>query len=98
MEKIIWLESANRDLIDIYNYIIRDSKYYSLKTVNDIISLTDNLKVLPHIGRIVPEYPDKSRRELIYKSYRIIYEIQSNIIIIHRIYHSARLLSKELIF
>lgn len=32
-------------------------------------------------------------REIIYKSYRIIYKIDSNTILILRVWHSARLLS-----
>ena len=49
------------------------------------------------MGRKVPEYDIYNIRELIYKSYRIIYEVQSNKIIIHRIWHSARNLPNQLI-
>ena len=69
MNRLEWSWKARLDIIQIYNYIIEDSLYYSIKTVKEI-------------------------RELIYKSYRIIYEIKSNEILIRRIWHSSRLLSK----
>ena len=62
MVKVEWLGNANIDLIQIYNYIYKDSIYYSVKTINDIIDLVDNLKFLPYMGRKVPEFDNKSRR------------------------------------
>lgn len=97
MVKLNWLNDARNDLIQIYSYIYQDSIYYSIKTVNDIVTLAGNLELLPYIGRKVPEYNMDNIRELIYKSYRIIYEIQSNVVFIHRIWHSARNLPKQLI-
>ncbi len=90
MVKLVWLRTANNDLIQIYNYIYEDSIYYAVKTVNDIIKLVEKLKNLPYMGRKIPEYNEDSQRELIYKSYRIIYKIESNTILIRRIWHSAR--------
>ena len=94
MVKIEWLEFANEDLVQIYNYIYRDSIYYSIKTDNDILNLVDNLKTSPYMGRKVPEYDMENQRELIYKSYRIIYKIESGRVFIRRIWHTSRLLSK----
>ena len=90
MVKLVWLRTANNDLIQIYNYIYEDSIYYAVKTVNDIIKLVEKLKNLPYMGRKIPEYNEDSQRELIYKSYWIIYKIESNTILIRRIWHSAR--------
>ncbi len=97
MVKLEWLKVANNDLIQIYNYINQDSIYYSIKTINSIVDLVDNLKVLPYIGRKIPEYNEDNERELIYKSYRIIYKINSNKVFIRRIWHSARKLPQQLI-
>ena len=97
MVKLNWHSFAKGDLIQIYNYIYIDSIYYAIKTINEITKTTDNLENFPYMGRKVPEYDICNIRELIYKSYRIIYEVQSNKIIIHRIWHSARKLPKQLI-
>ena len=97
MVKLNWHRFAKTDLIQIYNYIYENSTYYALKTINEIMQKTDNLEIFPYMGRKVPEYNLNRFRELIYKSYRIIYEVQSTKIIIHRISHSARLLPQKLI-
>ena len=97
MVKVEWLKGAKNDLIQIYNYIYQDSIYYSIKTVNDIINLTNYLEFSPYMGRKIPEHNRKTERELIYKSYRIIYRVQSEKVFIRRIWHSARNLPKQLI-
>jgi len=52
---------------------------------------------MPYMGRKLENFDIFRPRELIYKSYKIIYSIRSNKIYIHRILHSARLLSLNLI-
>ena len=93
MEEIIWLIDAQNDLIEIYNYISKDSLYYAKKTVYEIIKKVENLYYFPYIGRKNITYKHEDFREIIYKSYKIIYEIDSSIIYIHRIWHSARLIN-----
>lgn len=97
MVKIEWSITSNYDILQIYSYIYQDSVYYAVNTINGIAKTTDNLEIFPYLGRKVPEYDIYNIRELIYKSYRIIYEVQLNKIIIHRIWHSARNLPKKLI-
>ena len=97
MVKLNWREDADNNLIQIYNYIYEDSVYYAVKTVNEITKTTKSLEMFPYMGRKVPEYDLTQIRELIYKSYRIIYEVQTNKIIIHGIWHSAMLLQQKLI-
>ena len=82
MVKLNWHSFAKGDLIQIYNYIYEDSVYYAVKTVDEIVRRTDNLNFSPYMGRKVPEYDLIAIRELIYKSYRIIYEVQANKILI----------------
>ena len=97
MVKLNWREDADNNLIQIYNYIYEDSVYYAVKTVNEITKTTKSLEMFQYMGRKVPEYDLTQIRELIYKSYRIIYEVQTNKIIIHGIWHSAMLLQQKLI-
>ena len=96
MVKLKWLKTASDDLIQIYNYIYKDSIYYSIKTINEILKLTDNLVFSKYMGRKVPEYNLREIRELIYKSYRVIYEVKTSEILILRIWHCARRLPKHL--
>lgn len=97
MVNLKWWKTANNDLIQIYDYICEDSIYYAIKTVNEITELVENIKIFPYMGRKVPEINEEDIREIICKSYRIIYKINSNEVLIRRIWHSARKLPKQLI-
>lgn len=97
MEKLRWLEEAIEDLNQIYNFISQDSVYYAIKMTEEILKKAENLKRLPYIGRKIMGINNENIREVIYKSYRIIYKIDSNTILILRVWHSARLLSRNYI-
>ena len=94
MQKIYWSEEASNDLEQIYCFISQDSVYYSIKTVKQIIEKTKTMLEYPYLGRKNPEINNENIREFIYKSYRIIYKIDSEVILILRVWHSARDLSK----
>lgn len=88
------------DISDIYNYIQRDSVYYAIKTKNEIGRRILNLTSMPFMGRKLVDSENNNilnQREIIYKSYRIIYGINSKTIYVRRVLHSARLLSQNLI-
>lgn len=97
MVNLKWQKTARNDLNQIYNYIYEDSIYYAIKTIENIVKIVDNISFFPYIGRKVPEYNLENYRELIYKSYRIIYKVQSNEILIRRIWHSSRKMPNNLI-
>lgn len=81
-------------MAEIKNYIERDSVYYANKTIADILRRIENLKLFPSMGRYVPEFNSKEMRELIYKSYRILYTFNSKNIYILRVIHHSRKISK----
>lgn len=83
-------------MAEIKNYIERDSVYYANKTIADILRRIENLKLFPSMGRYVPEFNSKEMRELIYKSYRILYTFNSkNIYILRVIHHSSKISKLE---
>jgi toxin ParE1/3/4 len=96
MVKIVWTEVSIIDLKEIFDFIAEDSVRYAsittLKIYQHAQEITENL----YLGRIVPEFNEKSIRELIEGNYRIIYRIKSEFQVdILRVYHSARLLRKK---
>ena len=97
MKRAYWLKQATNDLEQIYDFISHDSIYYAMKTINSTYSKIEIIKEYPYIGRAVLEIDNKMIREYIYKSYRIIYEIDSDVILILRVWHSARKFSKKVI-
>lgn len=87
---LIISEKANQDLLQIKWYIERDSKFYANKTVNEINKRIKNLLLFPEMGKVVNKR--ESIRQIIYKSYKILYKFDSkNIYILHIIHHSRNI-------
>ena len=93
--KIIISNEAIDDIREIYRYIKKDSEKYAKLTVNNIYSSIYLLDKMPYIGRYIPEISDDKYREIIFKNYRIGYNVSSdsNIIYIRFVIHSKRDLS-----
>lgn len=77
MANLIWSPDAINDLDKISDYISLDSERYASVVVTRIISLAEEIVAFPMSGRIVPELEEENVREKFYKSYRIIYRINS---------------------
>ena len=92
MAKIEWTERALADLKQIHDYIARDSFFYADSFANKVYMRIQALRSSPEIGRKVPEMDDPSIRELIFQSYRIIYEIENDMVKIVTIIHGSRVL------
>lgn len=97
MEKIIWLTRAQEDLVQIHNYISKDSIYYAEITIRNIYNITNDLLLFPYIGRKLPQANNYKIREIPHKSYRIIYEVSDNCIYILRVVHKSRILYSNFI-
>ena len=82
-------QNAKEDMRQIEEYISRDSIYYANKTIEEIIKRIKNLSIFPYMGRKIPEYDNINLREIIYKSYRILYKVNSNIHILN-VFHCSR--------
>ena len=90
--RIITKEVANQDLLQIKWYIAQDSKFYANKTVKEINKRIENLLLFPEMGKVIDK--DENIRQIIYKSYKILYKFDSkNIYILHIIHHSRNILN-----
>lgn len=89
---VILSPMAKKNINNIFDYISINSPQYAIETTQNIRSLIRKLEISPHLGRYVPELSDRRYRELLYKSYRIVYSVyeDSNIIYIHFVIHSKR--------
>lgn len=90
--KTIWREAANNDLNDIREYITnRESYTQSKKVVSQIISKAKGIKNFPekYQRETLIETDRNIRRAVIY-SYKIVYEIIDNSIIILRLFNVAQ--------
>ena len=92
MASISWTETAQSDLIEIHDFISVQSPAQADSVINDIIERAKILERFPEMGKPVKELPDKDFRELLVKSYRVIYRVEKEIVYVLTIHHSARLL------
>lgn len=89
---------AREDMRQIEEYISKDSVYYANKTIEGIVEKTKYLSMFPYMGRKIPEFNNANFRELIYKSYRILYRVNSNVYILKVFHHSRDILNSINIF
>lgn len=82
-------KKAQRELRAIEKYISRDSKFYADKTIFEIKQRIANLLYFPEMGKKVV-VNNNIFRQIVYKSYRIFYQIDSNNIYILSIFHHSR--------
>lgn len=93
MAVIRWTNQSIEDLKNIFDYISKDSAKYAKLQIIRIREHTSIISKNPRIGRVVPELARQDIREIIYRSYRIIYLLKSDEIIeILTIHHSSRIL------
>ena len=84
--------SARRDLRDIVRYISWDSPERAVVFGQFLVTSTKRLSEFTDMGRVVPEFDDQSIREIVVRSYRIIYRVDHSDcrIDIIRFWHGAR--------
>lgn len=93
---IIWSARAAEDLESLATYISQDSEAYAVTVVRKIIQKVRLLAEFPNIGRVVPEFDEESIREIFAYSYRIIYKVDSDEIVIAAVIHGRRILDISL--
>ena len=92
--QIEWSEVAFEDLEGIRDYIARDAPFYADQFIDKLMSATEKLTEFPRVGRRVPETEGEGEniRELIFHSYRIMYQINQpeDIVLIVTVVHGSR--------
>jgi toxin ParE1/3/4 len=88
--KVIWTESAWKDLEEVVDYIAKDSSHYAAAFVREARDAARTLAYLSERGRSVPEFNDSSIRELFVRSYRLIYQVAGQVVYIIGFIHGAR--------
>ena len=90
--QIVLSASARSDLQDIVRYISLDDPQRAVEFGRFLIQCARSLGPFPMRGRVVPEFDNDSIRELIARSYRIVYRVDErrSLIEIVRFWHAAR--------
>ncbi len=95
MAVLIWAPQAADDLDAICTFITRDSEAYARDFAARVVGAVEMLQEFPAAGRTVPEFQDRSLRELLHGHYRIICELIGDSVHILAIHHGARLLRER---
>lgn len=90
--RVNWSRRALEDVEGIAERIAADSPAYSGIVVKKITNQAKMLAQFPRSGRKVPEFDDENVRELIVYSYRVIYRLSDDEVLIAAVIHGRRLL------
>src|ERR1043166_7771625 len=95
--KVIIAPSAESDLCDIVSFIARHNRDAAVKMGEALIARAEGLARFPEMGRSVPEFSQPDLREIIHRSYRIIYRVkkETSIVEIARFWHSSTWVSSS---
>ena len=88
--EVIWTEPAWQDLEAAADFIARDSESYSAALVQEVKESVTSLTQFAERGRMVPEFQNQRIRELLVGSYRLVYEVSDDRVLILARIHGAR--------
>jgi toxin ParE1/3/4 len=90
--QVVIAPSAQTDPADSVRYIAQHNSDAAARLGFELITRAESLADFPEIGRTVPEFRQPNLREIICRSYRIIYRLQreNERIQIVRFWHGAR--------
>lgn len=97
MAEIIWTKLAAGQLERAVKYIqTEQGTFYAKLVLNKVIDQVANLQTHPKMGQAEPLLKHKSSeyRYLVVWSYKIIYRIATNKIVISRVFHTSQKPSK----
>ena len=92
--QVNWTDPAWQDLEAVADYISHGSEYYAAAFVQEVQEAAASLVEFADRGQIVPETDDPAIRELLIRSYRLIYEVAPDQIFILALVHGARRLGR----
>lgn len=77
--KIVWSPLALERVESIVNYIAEDKPGAAREWVDELFNCVERLAQFPESGRVVPEVGLKRIREVVFRSYRVIYSISNQV-------------------
>jgi len=93
--KVIWSNESLKQLIEIEQFISKDNPERAIIFIDKLIDRGEKIKDYPFKGRIVPEFSINEIREVLEKSYRIVYRISENQIEILTVFEGHKLLRTD---
>jgi plasmid stabilization system protein ParE len=88
--KIKFTPSARTQLLSALSYIYNDKPSASINFRNRVEEVLRRLKNFPKSGRIIPEFPELSYREVIISPYRFFYKIKTDTVWVIAVWHGVQ--------
>jgi plasmid stabilization system protein ParE len=88
--EVVWSVLATVDLESIIERITRDSEFYAAAVARELVAAARSLATFSERGHVVPEYEDRTVREIIVRNYRLIYRVRPKRVEVLRLIHGAR--------
>ncbi|MCA9647919.1 MAG: type II toxin-antitoxin system RelE/ParE family toxin [Myxococcales bacterium] len=92
---IRWTERAVADLIAIGDYIAHDNPDAARSWVERLRERANTASELPSAGRIVPEIGRDDIREVLVRTYRIVYRVIPDEIVVLTVFEGHKLLDLD---
>ncbi len=89
--KILFTPSARSAFLSALEYIRRDDPRAAKRFRSKSEQILKRLSEFPDSGRIIPEFPALSFREVIVPPYRFFYRVEAKTIWIAAVWHGAQL-------
>jgi plasmid stabilization system protein ParE len=87
--EVVWTRPAWDDLESAADYIARDSRAYAAAFVRDVRAAASSLSQFAERGQVVPEFRDRTMRELLVKPYRLVYRVTGERVVVLALVHGA---------
>ena len=95
--KLRWSRQAQQDLLEIGRYIAKDNRAAARRWVERLRQRARQAAEHPQAGRIVPEHSRPELREVLLRSYRIVYTVGDDAVEVLTIFEGHRLFPKGVV-
>lgn len=89
--RLRWSKRAETDLEEIYDYIAGDDPVAAARWVEKLLERARKAAMMPFTGRVVPELKREDLREVLVRTYRIVYRITAREVQVITVFEGHRL-------
>ena len=93
--RLRWSKRAEADLVGIDEYISADDPVAAARWIDKLTERARKAALLPYSGRVVPEFKMEALREVLVRTYRIVYRIQRNEVQVITVFEGHRLFPSD---
>ena len=95
--RLRWTQRAQDDLVEIASFIARDDPAAARAWIKRLRERARLAASMPFAGRVVPEHGREDVREVLVRSYRIIYRLDADQMIVLTVIEGHRLLRPSMV-